>query len=309
MRPDAVRIGVDLGGTKIEAVAMAADSAILVRERIPTPREDYAATVAAIRDLVQRIEGVLGAARLSVGVGHPGAISRASGRIKNANSTWLNDRPLQQDLAAALGREVRLANDADCLALSEAADGAAAGAASVFAAILGTGVGGGIVVDGQLLRGPNAIAGEWGHNPLPWPRPDWGEVPGPRGWDGRHGAIEDWCSGPALAADHRRVSGEALDGETIVARAEAGDTACETTLRRYEDRLARALASVINLIDPEIVVLGGGLSRIDRLYRNLPAAWSRWVFSDRVDTRLRPALHGDSSGVRGAARLWPLAPS
>lgn len=302
-----LRIGVDLGGTKIEAVAMAADSSIVARERVATPQGDYAATVSAVAALVTRIERLTGRGGLPVGIGHPGAISPATGRIKNANSTCLNGQPLREDLQIALGREVRMANDADCLALSEAVDGAAAGARQVFAAILGTGVGGGIVVEGRLLSGPNAIAGEWGHNPLPWPRADWHEIPGPLGWDGRHGAIEDWCSGPALAADHARITGIELDAATIAARADAGDTDAETALARYEDRLARALAGVINLLDPDVIVLGGGLSRIARLYRNLPPLWTRWVFSDRVDTRLAPALHGDSSGVRGAARLWPAA--
>ncbi len=300
------RIGVDLGGTKVEAVAMAADSSIVARERIPTPQGDYAATLAAVVGLVGRIERAVGRSALPVGIGHPGAISRATGRIKNANSVCLNDRPLREDLQQALGREIRMANDADCLALSEAADGAAAGARVVFAAILGTGVGGGIVIDGQLLSGPNSIAGEWGHNPLPWPRADRGEVPGPLGWDGRHGAIEDWCSGPALVADHRRATGESIDGAEIARRSAAGDAAATATLERYEERLARALASVINLLDPEVIVLGGGVSRIARLYQTLPRLWTPWVFSDRVETRLLPAQHGDSSGVRGAARLWPL---
>ena len=301
MRP---RIGIDLGGTKTEAVLMGAGSAILARERRPTPA-DYAGQVATIAALVGRMEAAAGQGGLAVGIGHPGAISPATGRIKNANSTCLNGQPLKQDLEAALGRAVRMANDADCLAVSEAADGAAAGARSVFAVILGTGVGGGIVIDGRLLSGPNAIAGEWGHNPLPWPRPDWDEVPGPAHWDGRHGAIEAWLSGPGLAADHARRHGGALRGEDIVAGAGAGDTACEDSLVRYEDRLARALAGVINLLDPEVIVLGGGLSGLPRLYRNLPRLWSAWVFSDRVDTRLVAPLHGDSSGVRGAAWLWP----
>jgi len=204
---------------------------------------------------------------------------------------------------------VRMANDADCLAVSEAADGAAAGARSVFAVILGTGVGGGIVIDGRLLSGPNAIAGEWGHNPLPWPRLDWDEVPGPEHWDGRRGSIEAWLSGPGLARDHaaRHAArhGGGLRGEDIVAAAELGDAACAETLARYEHRLARALASVINLLDPEVIVLGGGLSRLPRLYLNLPLLWQDWVFSDRVDTRLVAPVHGESSGVRGAAWLWP----
>ena len=301
-----LRIGIDLGGTKIEGIVLRGDTEILARRRVATPAGDYAATIAALADLVAALEAQTAASRLPVGIGHPGAISPATGRIKNANSTCLNGQPLREDLEAALQRPVRLANDADCLALSEAqADGAGAGAACVFAVILGTGVGGGIVIDGRLRSGPNAIAGEWGHNPLPWPRPDWGEVPGPLGWDGRHGSIEDWCSGVALAAEHERLHGQRLRGEEIVARAAAGEAAAETSLQRYEDRLARALASVINLLDPDVIVLGGGLSRVERLYANLPRLWSVWVFSDRVDTGLAAARHGDSSGVRGAAWLWP----
>lgn len=300
------RIGIDLGGTKIEGIVLRGATEVVARQRIATPAGDYPATVAAVVALVASLEREFGAQRLPVGIGHPGAISPFTGLIKNANSTCLNERPLKGDLEAALGRGVRMANDADCLALSEAQDdGAAAGAACVFAVILGTGVGGGIVIDGQLRSGPNAIAGEWGHNPLPWPRIDWNEVPGPLGWDGRHGAIEDWLSGPALARDHREVTGVALSGEQIVAAAAAGEAACSATLSRYEDRLARALASVINLLDPDVIVLGGGLSRIEHLYETVPARWARWVFSDRVVTRLLPARHGDASGVRGAAWLWP----
>ena len=301
-----LRIGIDLGGTKIEGVVLRDAATIVARQRIATPAGDYAATVAAVAALVGSLEREVGTGGLSVGIGHPGAISPFTGRIKNANSTCLNDRPLRQDLEAALGRAVRMANDADCLALSEVqADGAAAGCPCVFAVILGTGVGGGIVIDGRLRAGPNAIAGEWGHNPLPWPRPEWGEVPGPLGWDGRLGAIEDWCSGLALARDHSQTTGATLSGEAIVAAAEAGDPACSATLARYEDRLARALASVVNLLDPDVIVLGGGLSRIARLYETVPILWTRWVFSDRVVTRLVQARHGDSSGVRGAAWLWP----
>ncbi len=304
------RVGIDLGGTKIEGIVLRGATEVVARQRIATPGGDYAATVAAVAALVAALEREVGARGLPAGIGHPGAISPFTGLIKNANSTCLNDRPLKTDLEAALGREVRMANDADCLALSESqADGAAAGAACVFAVILGTGVGGGIVIDGKLRAGPNAIAGEWGHNPLPWPSADWNEVPGPLGWDGRHGSIEDWCSGVALARDHRELSGENLRGEEVVARAEAGDAACGATIARYEDRLARALASVINLLDPDVIVLGGGLSRVARLYENLPRLWRAWVFSDQVATRLLPATHGDSSGVRGAAWLWPLAES
>jgi fructokinase len=300
-----MRIGIDLGGTKIEGIVMGAGSEILLRRRIPTPRDDYSGQLEAIGQLVNALEAAVGQRGLPVGLGHPGALSPATGCIKNANSTCLNGRPLLADLERALARPLRLANDADCLAVSEQADGAAAGARSVFAVILGTGVGGGIVIDGRLLAGPNAIAGEWGHNPLPWPRPEWGEVPGPAHWDGRFGAIEAWLSGPGLSADHARTTGTALGGEQIVAAAERGDAACAATMDRYEDRLARSLATVINLIDPEIVVLGGGLSRIERLYRNLPRLLAQWVFSDRVDTRVVPPHHGDSSGVRGAAWLWP----
>ncbi|WP_022978065.1 ROK family protein [Nevskia ramosa] len=302
------RVGIDLGGTKIEGIVLRGAAEVVARQRIATPGGDYAATVAAVAALVSALEREVGVHELPVGIGHPGAISPFTGLIKNANSTCLNDRPLKADLEAALGREARMANDADCLALSESqADGAAAGAACVFAVILGTGVGGGIVIDGKLRAGPNAIAGEWGHNPLPWPRADWHEVPGPLGWDGRHGSIEDWCSGVALARDHLEVSGENLRGEEVVARAEAGNATGIATLARYEDRLARALASVINLLDPDVIVLGGGLSRVARLYQTVPQLWRAWVFSDQVATRLLPATHGDSSGVRGAAWLWPLA--
>ncbi len=298
------RIGIDVGGTKIEGVVMGDHSSILARQRIATPAGDYVATVEACAGLVASLEREVGRNGLHVGFGTPGAISRLTGRMKNCNSTCLNGQPLKQDLERALGRAVRIANDADCLALSEASDGAAAGAAVVFGVILGTGVGGGIVVNGRLLSGPNAIAGEWGHNPLPWPRPEWGEIPGPLNYDGRHGAIESWLSGVGLGEDHERVGGERLSGDEVARHAEQGDTACEATLSRYEDRLARALAHVVNLIDPDVIVLGGGVSRLQRLYRNVPALWDRWVFSDRVETRLVPAMHGDSSGVRGAAWLW-----
>ncbi len=300
-----MRIGIDLGGTKTEGVVMAADSRILTRRRVPTPPDDYAAALTTIVDLVAQLEQDVGVAGLPVGAGTPGARSKLTGRMKNCNSTCLNGQPLLEDLQQRLGARVRIANDADCLALSEAHDGAAAGARCVFAAILGTGVGGGIAVDGQLLSGPNAIAGEWGHNALPWPRPEWGEVPGPLGWDGRHGSIETWCCGPALALDHERVTGERLRSEDIVARATAGEAAAEATLQRWEDRLARALAGIINVLDPDVIVLGGGLSKVERVYRRVPALWGQWVFSDSVETPLRPALHGDSSGVRGAAWLWP----
>ena len=300
-----LRIGIDLGGTKTEAILMAADSRIVATERVPTPSTDYAGQVATIVELVRRMETRAGEASLPVGIAHPGAVVPMTGLIKNANSTCLNGRPLKADLEQALGRTVRMANDADCLAVSEAADGAAADAASVFAVILGTGVGGGIAIEGRLLRGPNAIAGEWGHNALPWPRADWGEVPGPLHWDGQHGVIEAYLSGPGLAADYLRSTGMPLKGEAIVAAAAEGEPAALASLARYEHRLARALASVINLLDPEVIVLGGGLSRVARLYAEVPKLWGQWVFSDSVQTRLVAAQHGDSSGVRGAAWLWP----
>lgn len=300
-----MRIGIDLGGSKIEAVAMDDDSSIRQRLRVPTPADDYPAIIAAIRDLVRALEQQAGRSGLSVGIGTPGSVSPASGLMKGCNSTCLNGRPLRQDLEAALGRPVRLANDADCLALSEAQDGAAQGARCVFGVILGTGVGGGIVINGQLLVGPNAIAGEWGHNPLPWPQPRLREVPGPRCWCGQQGCIETWLSGPALSREYLAYTDENCPAEQIVQRLEQGERAANTVFARYEDRLARALAGVINLLDPEVIVLGGGLSNISRLYTRVPELWPAHVFSDRVDTRLLPARHGDSSGVRGAAWLWP----
>ncbi|MGF1593462.1 MAG: ROK family protein [Kiloniellaceae bacterium] len=296
-----IRIGVDLGGTKIEAAALGPDGAVLARRRRDTPREDYGATIDAIVGLVQQVEAETGR-RGSVGVGIPGALSTATGFIKNASSTWLNGRPLDRDLAAALGRPVRLLNDANCLALSEAADGAAAGLGVVFAAILGTGVGGGIVVAGRPLTGVNAIAGEWGHNPLPWPGE--AELPGPACYCGKRGCIETFLSGPGLARDYHETGGEAITAREIAARAGAGEAAARAALARHGDRLARALAGVINILDPDAVVLGGGLSNLDHLYETLPALLPRYVFSDRVATRVLKARHGDSSGVFGAARLW-----
>ncbi len=303
MAPRGYRIGIDLGGTKIEGVALAPGGIIAVRRRVPTPRGDYAATLDAVAALVQDIERDLGEAHLTVGVGMPGAISPATGLVKNANSTWLIGRRLDADLGGRLGRPIRFANDANCFALSEASDGAAAGARCVFGVIVGTGTGGGLVVDGNVLTGPNAIAGEWGHNPLPWPID--AERPGPACYCGLHGCIETFLSGPALARDHADASGESFGAEEIVRRAGAGEPAAVRTLERYEDRMARALASVINLLDPDVIVLGGGMSNAGRLYENVPRLWTRFVFSDRVRTRLVPPLHGDSSGVRGAAWLWP----
>ncbi|MBV9522681.1 MAG: ROK family protein [Alphaproteobacteria bacterium] len=303
-----MRIGIDLGGTKIEVAALGRGGVLLSRRRIATPSGDYAAILAAIRDLVAAVETELGA-RGTIGIAMPGAISPVSGLVKNANSTCLNGRPFDRDAAAMLGRPIRVANDADCFALSEAVDGAAAGAMTVFGAILGTGVGGGIVAAGRLLAGPNAIAGEWGHNPMPWPAPE--EWPGLPCYCGRTGCIETLLSGPGLAADHRRATGGAsdIDGVAIAAAAAAGDADAAATLERYAERLARALASVVNLLDPEFIVLGGGLSRIAQLYATVPQRWRRHIFSDTVATRLVPPRHGDSSGVRGAAWLWPEEPA
>jgi fructokinase len=298
-------IGVDLGGSKIEAIVLDEHGATRWRERVATPAGDYRATLAAVAALVARAEVQLGLAHCSVGVGTPGSATD-TGLIKNANSTCLNGRPLARDLAEVLGRPVRIANDANCLALSEATDGAAAGAALSFAVILGTGVGAGIVANGRLLEGPNGLAGEWGHVPLPWPEP--GERDGPRCYCGRRGCIETWLSGPALARDHAQHGGEALSAQQIGARAACGDAACEATLRRYESRLARSLALIVNVLDPQVIVLAGGVSALQRLVDNVPALWGGFVFSaglqDPVRTRLVRSRHGDSSGVRGAAWLW-----
>jgi fructokinase len=301
-----LRVGIDLGGTKIEGLALDAGGREIARQRVATPTGDYQATLAAIVALVGALESAAGG-RASVGIGIPGTISPATGLIKNANSVCLIGHALDQDLERRLGRPVRLANDADCFALSEASDGAGAGARSVFGVILGTGVGGGLVYDGSLIAGPNAIAGEWGHNPLPWPRvwPHGDERPGPPCYCGRLGCIETFLSGPGLARDYAAATGSAAVPEAIVAAAESGDAAACGSLERYADRLARALATVINIFDPEVVVLGGGLSRVASLYEEIPRRWGAWIFSDRVDTRLRPPAHGDSSGVRGAAWLWP----
>ena len=294
------RFGIDLGGTKIELIALDRQGIERWRQRVATPQGDYAGTIEAIAGLVNAAEASLGG-RGRVGIGTPGAISPATGRLRNSNSTCLNGHPLREAIEARLQRPVRIANDANCFALSEATDGAAAGAECVFGVILGTGVGGGIVVRGQVLNGPNAIAGEWGHNPLPWPQAD--ELPGPVCYCGKTGCIETWLSGPGLAADHQRVTGLALNAETLVAKAVAGDIACAETLSRHADRLARSLAQVINILDPDCIVLGGGLSNLAHLYDRVPALWGRYVFSDCVRTRLVAPLFGDSSGVRGAAWL------
>jgi fructokinase len=293
------RIGIDLGGTKTEIVALDPSGAECFRKRIATPREDYEATLDAIVALVNEAEAVVG--RASVGIGMPGTISPATGLVKNANSTWLNGKPLARDIVQRLHRDVRLANDANCFALSEAIDGAAAGQAIVFGVIVGTGTGGAIVADGRVLVGANAIGGEWGHNPMPWPEPE--EWPGPPCYCGRTGCIETFLSGPGMSRDHTSRTGEKLEAAAIAARAISGDPAADATLTRYERRLAKALASIINVVDPDAIVLGGGLSNVERLYERVPPLWTPFVFSDRVVTTLLRARYGDSSGVRGAAWL------
>ncbi|GAB6053119.1 fructokinase [Magnetospira thiophila] len=306
-----MRIGIDLGGTKIEGIALGNGGQELARRRVPTPAGDYHGTVAAIVALVEDLERHVGR-RGTVGVGIPGTLSAHTGRVKNANSTCLIGQPLDRDLAEALQREVVLANDANCFAMSEAIDGAGAGHGLVFGVILGTGVGGALVIHQHLHVGPNAIAGEWGHNPLPWPQRDaeTSEWPGPDCYCGKTGCIETFLSGPGLARDYGRRSGAdpAVDNALrIVALAEQGDSVAERTLQAYEQRLARALASVINVVDPDVIVLGGGLSNIDRLYKNVPTLWQEWIFSDHAETPLVANAHGDSSGVRGAA--WLQQPS
>lgn len=294
-----MRIGVDLGGTKIEVVMLDDDGMEHVRRRVPTP-PDYEATIAAIVALVTDVEAEVGA-RGAVGVGMPGTLSPQTGVVKNANSTWLIGRPFDRDLAAALGRDVRCANDANCLALFEARDGAGAGARTVFGVILGTGVGGGLVVNGRVLEGSSGLAGEWGHNPLPWPADE--ERPGRACYCGKRGCIETWLSGPSLRRDHRDGTGATVEASEIAAAASRGDPAANVTLERYGDRLARALASVVNVLDPDLIVLGGGVSNIDALFADVPPRLPAWVFGGETIVSLRRATHGDSSGVRGAAWL------
>ncbi|GEP09247.1 ROK family protein [Methylobacterium gnaphalii] len=296
------RIGIDFGGTKIAGIVLAPDGRTLATQRIPTPRGDYAGSLAAIAALVTAIEAEAGITGASVGIGMPGAVAPATGLIKNANSTWLIGRPFEADVARALGRPVRVENDANCLAVSEATDGAGAGAHLVWAVILGTGVGSGIAIGGRPLSGRGRVSGEWGHNPLPWPRDD--ERPGPACYCGRHGCIETWLSGPGIAADHARSTGQTLSGEAIVAAMRAGEPAAHHTFARYLDRMGRGIAHVVNILDPDVIVLGGGLSRVPELIDGLPAAITPHVFSDVFDTPVRASLHGDASGVRGAAWLW-----
>lgn len=296
-----LRLGVDIGGTKTAITVLDGSGAERLARRAATPAGTYETAVAVL------VEMILAAERdaespCSVGIGIPGAVSSHNGRVKNAYNTVFNGRPLLADLARSLGREVRIANDANCFVLSEATDGAARGAHVVFGAILGTGVGGGIVVGGRVVEGRNMIGGEWGHNPLPWMSPD--EHPGPRCYCGRQGCIEQFVSGPALERDHAASTGQTLEPMTIVEEAARGNTACEAALRRYEDRLARALAHVVNFLDPDVIVLGGGLSNLNRLYSSLPTLLSRFVYSDTVETPVVRAAHGDASGMRGAAMLW-----
>jgi fructokinase len=300
---NALRIGLDLGGSKIEGILMNSSATELARYRVATPRNDYAATIAAILDLAARLkQGIT--SETKVGIAVPGSISPLTGLIQNANSTWLNGRPLDRDLAAALATPVRLANDANCFALSESIDGAAANARIVFGVILGTGCGGGIVLDGRLLDGPRGIGGEWGHNPLPWATPD--EYPGPQCWCGRKGCLETWVSGPGMAGDHARVTGETLTAVEIAARAKCEDGAARATLSRHADRLARGLAHVVNIVDPDVIVLGGGLSQLSHLYDSLPELMGPHIFADRASVVIKAPKWGDASGARGAARLWDL---
>ncbi len=301
-----MRIGIDLGGTKIEGIVLADDGTERARLRVPTPRETYEATLEAVAGVVCELESTVGEA-CRIGIGHPGAISPATGLVKNANSTRLNGRPLDVDLKHLLGRaDIRFSNDANCFAVSEASDGAGAGAQIVFGVILGTGVGGGVVIDGRPLVGAQAIGGEWGHNALPLPRDD--ERPGPQCYCGRRGCVESWLSGPAFQAQYANASGSELRATDIAEAAAQGDAIAADCFARYCDRLARSLANVVNLLDPHVIVLGGGLSKIPQLYERVPELWKEYIFSERdtIATNLRPPVHGDSSGVRGAAWLWPV---
>lgn len=298
-----IRIGVDLGGTKTEIIALSPDGEMLTRRRVGSPQGDYKDTVKNVVKLIEAVEHKVGVGKdLSmVGIATPGA-SNHNGLIKNANSTWLNGQPLKRDIQMHLGRPIRMENDANCFVLSEATDGAGQGASVVFGVIVGTGTGGGLVVNGQVIRGRNQIAGEWGHNPLPWPEPS--ERLGPDCYCGKQGCIETYLSGPGLQFEYQSVGGAAISPEGIVELAENGDKTAEIVLQRYEQRMAKSLAHVINILDPDVIVLGGGMSNINRLYFNVPKIWGQYVFSNEVHTRLFAPKHGDSSGVRGAAWLW-----
>ena len=296
-----IRIGVDFGGTKIEVAALSSEGQFLARTRAPNPG-GYDAAIRTVRALIDEAEQTAGG-RGTVGVGGPGSVSPTAGVMRNANTVWLNGRPFREDLSEALGRPVRLANDADCLALSEAVDGAAAGARTSFSVILGTGCGGGVTVDGRLVQGRNGVAGEWGHAPLPWAQPH--ESPGPACWCGRRGCMETWVSGTGLSRDHAEQTGQSLSGEAIIAAARAGEPAAQASLDRFIDRLGRGLAVIVDIIDPDVIVLGGGLSNVTELYARLPAAIAPHVFTDAWSAPIAQARWGDSSGVRGAAWLWP----
>ena len=298
-----IRIGLDIGGTKIEAAALGADGAFVARVRKANPG-DYDGFLEVVKDLVAEAERQAGHTVPHVGIGMPGSISTKTGLMRNANSVWMNGRPMREDLARVLGRPVRMENDANCFALSEATDGAAAGAQVVFGAILGTGCGGGVVVDGRTIEGRNGVAGEWGHTPLPWPSKD--EHQAHSCWCGRVDCLETWTSGSAFVEDYARATGARRDGAAIVAAARAGEAAAGAALDRYADRLGRALAAMCDLLDPDVIVLGGGMSNVDALYDRLPPVVARYIFSDSFETPIRQAVHGDSSGVRGAAWLWPL---
>lgn len=298
-----MRIGIDLGGTKIEALAIDEHGVELARYRIDTPRDDYGATITAMVALVRRLEKETGSAG-TVGAGIPGSISSITGLVKNANSTWLNGRPLDRDLSTALGREVRVANDANCFAVSEATDGAAAGANVVFGVILGTGCGGGVAISDRVHAGPNGVGGEWGHNPLPWPKPE--EYPGPLCYCGKRGCMEMWVSGTGIALDYTNLTGRTRATREIVAQFKAGDADACAAIERFEDRLARGLAQVINILDPDVIVIGGGVSRLEHLYLEIPKKLPAYVFGGEASTPILPAMYGDSSGVRGAAWLWPI---
>lgn len=295
-----MRIGIDLGGTKIEGIALDDQGKEQVRHRVATPGGDYAATLQAIAELVEYIEGLTQHTD-SVGIGTPGALSSATGLLRNSNSVCMNGQPLKTDLEKILKREIYISNDANCFALSEATDGVAQGAAVVFGVIIGTGTGAGIVVNGKVLTGPNAIAGEWGHNPLPWPKQS--ELPGPNCYCGKQGCIETFLSGPGLSNDFASLSKQKKTPIEIVELAAAGLQLAEDCLQRYEHRLARGLSHVINLLDPDVIVLGGGMSNVKRLYKNVPDIWGEFVFADVLNTKLMPPMYGDSSGVRGAAWL------
>lgn len=296
-----MRIGIDLGGTKIEGIALSESGEQLFRHRIDTPQGDYQGTLQSILDLIYLIEAGIGG-KGSIGICTPGSLSPATGLLRNSNSVCMNGKPVLTDLQAWLQRDIRIANDANCFALSEATDGAAKDGSVVFGVIIGTGTGAGIVVDKKVLLGPNAIAGEWGHNPLPWPNDD--ELPGPECYCGKLGCIETWLSGPGMVRDHELHNYEFIDTETLDGRARFGDEDAIETFQRYENRMARSLAHVINILDPDVIVLGGGMGNIKRLYENVPDLWAEYIFSDTVNTKLLAPLHGDSSGVRGAAWLW-----